>query len=292
MSIGLHILYGKMGSGKTNYSVNELLAKTTYKHVICNVPLSQEFIDKLKEKEINVEIIDKYKPAEVIQKINSNNPQTFFIVDESQLVLTAANAAFCKNFANKLTQIRQDDQDVNLIAQSSKMLHNMIKDVATDCYKFLNNNEKGLKKSSHVEKFTGGFDYQNKKTEEFTYNHVYGNYQTSNWETTEKPKNLYKKVYVKIVVIFVVLIILSIFLIMKISSLNKKTSNQENKEQTKQQTEQITEIKKEIKLENDSLCVRSFHYNEKGIVYYVTNKGDYKICSPSNFAQLKRCPLF
>ena len=225
MSIGLHILYGKMGSGKTNFAVNELLSKTTYKHVICNVPLSQEFIEKLKEKEINVEIIDKYKPAEVIQKINSNNPQTFFIVDESQLVLTAANAAFCKNFANKLTQIRQDDQDVNLIVQSSKMLHNMIKDVASDCYKFLNNNEKGLEKSSHVEKFRGGFDYQNKKTEEFTYNHVYGNYQTSNWETTEKPKNLYKKVYVKIAVIFVVLIILSIFLIIKISSFNKKTSN-------------------------------------------------------------------
>ena len=99
MPVGLHILYGKMGSGKTNYAVNELLEKTTYKHVICNVPLSQEFIDKLKHREINVELIDKYKPSEVISKINSNNPQTFFIVDESQLVLTSASAVFSKNFA-------------------------------------------------------------------------------------------------------------------------------------------------------------------------------------------------
>ena len=30
MSIGLHILYGVMGSGKTNFAVNELLDKTTY----------------------------------------------------------------------------------------------------------------------------------------------------------------------------------------------------------------------------------------------------------------------
>lgn len=289
MSVGLHILYGKMGSGKTNYAVNELLSKTTYKHVICNVPLSDEFIKFLESKEIKVELVDKYKPAEVIAKINSNNPQTFFIVDESQLVLTSANAAFCKNFANKLTQIRQDDQDVNLIAQSSKMLHNMIKDVAVDSYKFLNNNEKGFKKSSHVEKFTGGFDYQNKKTEEFTYNHVYGNYQTSNWETTEKPKNLYKKVYIKILILLISVFIIGIFVYYKLTN-----AFQKNDEKSVISEQIIKDNSLSIKQDfiKDTTCVRSFHVDKKGIIYYVTNEGKQKITTPINFAKLNRCPLF
>ena len=65
MAVGLHILYGVMGSGKTNYAVNELLEKTTYKKVICNVPLTQEYIDKLKEREIEVQIFDKTDPRSV-----------------------------------------------------------------------------------------------------------------------------------------------------------------------------------------------------------------------------------
>lgn len=146
MAVGLHILYGVMGSGKTNYAVNELLDKTTYKKVICNVPLCQDYKQELESRGISVEIFDKTDPKSVIDKINSENPQCFFIVDESQLCLTSANAVLCKVFAKKMSQIRQDDQDVNLIAQTSKMLPSIIKEVATDCYKFENNNVKGLKK--------------------------------------------------------------------------------------------------------------------------------------------------
>ena len=51
MAIGLHILYGVMGSGKTNYAVNALLDKTTYKHVVCNVPLTEEYKKELEERE-------------------------------------------------------------------------------------------------------------------------------------------------------------------------------------------------------------------------------------------------
>lgn len=146
MSVGLHILYGVMGSGKTNYAVNELLDKTTYKHVICNVPLCDDYKLKLEEKGVKVEIFEKMDPKSVIDRINSENPQCFFIVDESQLCLTSANVALCKLFAKKMSQIRQDDQDVNLIAQTSKMLPSIIKEVGTDCYKFQNNNIKGRQK--------------------------------------------------------------------------------------------------------------------------------------------------
>ena len=59
MSIGLHILYGVMGSGKTNFAVNELLDKTTYKKVICNVPLSDEYKKQLEQKGIEFQIFDK-----------------------------------------------------------------------------------------------------------------------------------------------------------------------------------------------------------------------------------------
>ena len=39
LGVGLHILYGRMGGGKTNFSVNEILTSTTYKKCILNVPL-------------------------------------------------------------------------------------------------------------------------------------------------------------------------------------------------------------------------------------------------------------
>ena len=170
-----------MGSGKTNYAVNELLEKTTYKHVVCNVPLTEEYKKELTERGIILEIFDKLDPKSVIDKINSENPQTFFIIDEAQLTLTSANVAICKRFAKQMSQIRQDDQDVNLIAQTSKMLPSIIKEVATDCYKFENNNIKGFKKSSSVSLYKTGYDYSTRKISEFTYNHVYGKYSTSNW---------------------------------------------------------------------------------------------------------------
>ena len=51
IGVGLHIIYGRMGSGKTNYAVNELLKSTTYKHCVLNVPLFPEFKESLGEKD-------------------------------------------------------------------------------------------------------------------------------------------------------------------------------------------------------------------------------------------------
>ena len=292
MAVGLHILYGVMGSGKTNYAVNELLEKTTYKKVICNVPLTQEYIDKLKEREIEVQIFEKTDPRGVIDKINSENPQTFFIVDESQLCLTSANVALCKVFAKKMSQIRQDDQDVNLIAQTSKMLPSIIKEVATDCYKFVNNNTKGLKKSSHVEHFQTGFDYQARKTEEFTFSHVYGTYLTSNWETTEKPKNLYKRVYIKIGIIVFVLIIAIVFLIIKITVYNDKITHKGKAKNENTKIETLQNIGVSTKdTKTDSLCVRSWQIDNRGLVYAITKKGEYKVFSLPAFGSVSKCPL-
>ena len=290
MSVGLHILYGVMGSGKTNYAVNELLAKTTYKNVICNIPLSEEFKTSLSQRGITFTIFEKTDPKSVIEKINSDNPQTFFIVDESQLCLTSANASLCKSFAKRMSQIRQDDQDVNLIAQTSKMLPSIIKEVATDCYKFVNNNEKGIEKSSSVEHFTTGFDYQTRKTEDFKFKHVYGNYVTSNWETTEKPKNLYRKVYIKLSLIAVVLLFLVGFILYKV---NNVTNKYEKKEPTKnlEVITNVSKVEKKDSILSDSLCVRSWHFSQNAVVYFVLNSGESKVDVLSNFSHIPKCPL-
>lgn len=293
MAIGLHVYYGVMGSGKTNYVVNEMLDKTTYKHVVCNVPLTDEYKKKLEEKGIKLEIFDKLDPRSVIDRINSENPQTFFIVDESQLCLTSANVALCKLFAKKMSQIRQDDQDVNLIAQTSKMLPSIIKEVATDCYKFVNNNVKGLKKSSHVETFQTGYDYTNRKTGEFTYSHVYGNYVTSNWEATEQPKNLFKRVYIKLGIIIFLLIIVVIFVISKFFSFNDKITNKGVQKENVKSIEKVDEkiISKTEQLKKDSLCVRSWQSDKRGIVYWIDKKGNYSMSAISHFVTIPKCPL-
>ena len=97
-----------------------------------------------------------------------------------------------------MSQIRQDDQDVNVIAQTSKMLPSIIKDVATDCYKFENNNVKGFSKSSSVSQYKTGYDYGTRKVSDFIYSHVYGKYSTSNWEQTEKTKSFIQKSIYKV----------------------------------------------------------------------------------------------
>ena len=278
-----------MGSGKTNYAVNELLDKTTYKHVICNVPLTDEYKNKLQERGVEVEIFDKMDPRSVIDKISSENPQCFFIVDESQLCLTSANVALCKLFAKKMSQIRQDDQDVNLIAQSTKMLPAIIKDVGTDCFKFENNNIKGRKKSSHVEHFKTGYTYLNCKVDEFTYSHIYGNYITSNWETTEQPKNLYKKVYIKLGAIILAFVLILIYLIHSFSSSYDKINKPSNDKKTDIKKEQTNVKFTEIK--QDSICVRSWQSDKRGIVYWIDKKGNYTMSAIDYFVTIPKCPL-
>lgn len=289
MAVGLHILYGVMGSGKTNYAVNELLYKSTYKHIICNVPLSEEF-KKTFPDDVFFDIKEKTDPKSVIDLINSENPSTFFIVDESQLVLTSANVTACKNFAKKMSQIRQDDQDVVLIAQTSKMLPSIIKDVATDSYKFENNNVKGLKKSSHCEVYKGGYDYKTRLTSEFTYTHVYGNYSTSNWETTEKPKNLYKPVYIKLALIFLLVFFLLGVIIYKLSNLKDKYIDNNGETANVILSEKTSSTKRSIPF-SDSVCVRSWHYRGLGIVEYVTNQGLSKMAVVDSFLVYPKCPL-
>ena len=85
IGVGLHIIYGRMGSGKTNYAVNELLKSTTYKHCVLNVPLVPEF----KETFMDTDFVEykKLEPEKVIRSIDEEHQDTFFIVDESQMVL-------------------------------------------------------------------------------------------------------------------------------------------------------------------------------------------------------------
>lgn len=288
MAIGLHILYGVMGSGKTNYAVNELLDKTTYKHVVCNVPLSEEYKKELTERGINLEIFDKLDPKSVIDKINSDNPQTFFIIDEAQLTLTSANVAICKRFAKQMSQIRQDDQDVNLIAQTSKMLPSIIKDVATDCYKFENNNIKGFKKSSAVSLYKSGYDYSTRKISEFTFSHVYGKYSTSNWEQTEKPKVLYKRIYIKLAVMLTVSIVILSYVVYGVIGMKKKYVDKQPTE--KQQTTQG--VKQHATQTNQDFgCVRSFKANPNGTVQFVTDSNKVYLVSIGAFASVPKCPI-
>ena len=295
MAIGLHILYGVMGSGKTNYAVNEMLDKTKYRHVVCNVPLTEEYKKELENRGIKLEIFDKLEPKSVIDKINSDNPQTFFIVDESQLCLTSANVSLCKRFAKQMSQIRQDDQDVNLIAQSSKMLPSIIKEVATDCYKFDNNNKKGFSKSSHVMLFNGGFDYQTRVISEFTFNHVYGKYLTSNWEQTEKPKVLYKGVYIKLGVMLSLALALILYVVFGVFDMKKKYFHEDLKKLPQQQQtngEKQHEFSTTSQQNASSFgCVRSFKANPNGTVQFVNDSNKVYLVSVIAFSSVPKCPI-
>lgn len=292
MSVGLHILYGVMGSGKTNFAVNKLLRETTYKNAICNVPLSEDFKKYLEQKEIRLQIFDKLEPGKVIDCINSSTPSTMFIVDESQLELTSSNVARCKHFAKLMSQIRQDDQDVVLIAQTAKMLPSIIKDVATDCYKFENNNIKGLKKSSHVEQFLGGYDYKTKLIAEFTYTHTYGNYSTSNWETTEKPKVLYKPVYIKLGLIILAILLILSFVVYKVIRIKNKVIKTTGEKENVEFIQSNSEFKKQASsFEVPQTCVRSWHHQGRGVIVWVDSSGRSDIVGADAFFLIPKCPL-
>lgn len=297
MSVGLHILYGVMGAGKTNYAVNVLLKNTKYKKVICNVPLNPDFMASLDG--VIFDIKDKYKPLEVIDLINQDNPSTLFIVDESQLCLTSSNVAECKRFAKKMSQIRQDDQDVILIAQTSKMLPTIIKAVATDCYLFENKNVKGIKGESKVKTFLGGNDYSTKLLETFTYKQVFGNYDTSNWESTETPKNLFFRTYIKMALLAVAILLVSGFVIWKFYSFFSRFGSDELPEDKETPAfvspsgSTFADIQNEPSqpMPDTSECVRSFNVSPSGIVYIITDKGKNYALSSFKFVTLPRCPL-
>lgn len=284
LGVGLHILYGRMGGGKTNFAVNEILTSTTYKKCILNVPLFPEFEETLN---IEFEKFKKLEPEKVIRKIDDEHTDTIFIVDESQMVLLSANKLMVDSFVKKMSQIRQNNQCVIVIAQISKMLPSSIKDLAESCFFFENNNVKGREKSSHVKHYRTGYDYSTRLIEEFTFIHKYGNYETSNTPTTEKPKNLYKRTYIKIFLVFAAALALFIFAGVKFYSFFGRDSSPAPVDLESQMT---TPQKVEISVQ-DTLCVRSWSLLEYGIVRVMFEDGQMDYLPIGEFSKTKKCSL-
>lgn len=287
LGVGLHIIYGRMGSGKTNFAVNEILKSTTYKHCVLNVPLSPEF----KESFEGVDFVEykKLEPEKVIRSIDETHQDTFFIVDESQMVLMSANKLMVDSFCKKMSQIRQNNQCVIVIAQISKMLPNSIKDLAESCYFFENNNVRGIEKSSKVRHYRTGYDYTSRLIETFTYIHVYGNYESVNTPTTEKPQNLFKRTYIKLGLIFGVAFILFVFGGYKIYSFIRKNTD---KEITKNDfvINNTNKLNDSVQT-NDSLCVRSYVVYNDVLVKVVYNTDKISFLPISDFMKVEKCHL-
>lgn len=289
LGVGLHILYGRMGAGKTNYAVSEILCNTTYKKCVLNVPLNPEFKDT--KQDISFVEFKKLEPEKVIRCIDEEHQDTLFIVDEAQMVLLSANKLLVDSFVKKMSQIRQNNQCVVVIAQISKMLPNSIKDLAESCFFFENNNVKGLSKSSKVKHYRTGYDYTTRLIETFTYSHVYGLYESTNTPTTEKPKNLYKRTYIKMALIFGFALLLFIFGGYKFYSfISSRTDSKSNESSLSSSIPAQSSFKSSTNV--DSFCVRSWHYMGHSIVHYIDNSGVMGYLSLSDFSQLKKCSLF
>lgn len=289
LGVGLHIIYGRMGAGKTNYAIGEVLENTTYKKCVLNVPLNAEYVQT---KDIVFTQYKKLEPEKVIREIDEQHQDTLFIVDEAQMVLLAANSLLVNSFVKKMSQIRQNNQCVVVIAQISKMLPASIKDLAESCFFFENNNVKGLQKSSKVKHYRTGYDYTTRLIGEFTWHHVYGLYESTNTPTTEKPKNLYKRTYFRLFLIFGGALLLFVFVGYKFYSFFSGFDDEQintNKFVSNEQT--ITNKVVSNKQTNDSLCVRSWVYQEHGIVFYMQNNGQMKYVSIPQFSMLSKCPL-
>lgn len=287
---GLHIVYGVMGGGKTNIVVNKYLLQTNYNKIFANVEFTQNFIDA--HKEWTFETFGKYEPLKVIEKITSDNPRAFFIVDESQLCLTSLNVTACKDFAKRMTQIRQDDQEVYLIAQSSKLLPSMIKALATDCFKCENLNTKGKEKTSKITQYNGGETWKTKQIDSFFYQHVYGNYVTSNWEDTDPPKDLYKKQKIKLLL----LVLLILFLIFGGFFFSKKFLFKKQNSISPEKEKFISELNSTVKdyeqsFFDDFECYRSFVCDEKGICFYMNGYGQFNSIPISEMSKHRPCPI-
>lgn len=287
LGVGLHIIYGRMGAGKSNFAVSKILRSSTYKKVVLNIPLFPEFRDTLDKEIIQYK---KLEPEKVIRDINEEHQDTLFIVDEAQMVLLSANKLLVDSFVKKMSQIRQNNQCCVVIAQISKMLPQSIKDLAESCYFFENNNVKGIEKSSKVKHYRTGYDYSTRIIEEFTYLHEYGLYETSNTPTTEKPKNLYKRTYFKMVLIFGAALLLFIFVGYKFYVFFNRFSDDEETQGTPSQIE--TSFSSSPFLLVDSRCVRSWNHLKNGVVQVMFEDGQMEYKPISQFVELKKCSLF
>lgn len=290
IGVGLHIIYGVMGSGKTNYAVNELLKSTTYKHCVLNVPLVPEFKESLADKDF-VEYA-KLEPEKVIRNIDEAHQDTFFIVDEAQMVLLSANKIMVDSFCKKMSQIRQNNQCVVVIAQTSRMLPKDIKKLALDCFWFENNNIRGKDKSSKVKHYKGGDDYTTRLIDEFTFTHTYGTYESTNTPTTEKPKNLYKRTYIKIALIFGVAFLLFLFGGYKIYSFICKFTDDESESNESSFVPSIlNKVDNLEQITNDTLCVRSYIIYDNHLMKVVYNTGKLSYLPLDIFNKVSKCHL-
>lgn len=288
MSVGLHIYYGLMGSGKTNFAVNDTLKNTTYKRVITNIPLT----DVYKQTFIDVEFIlfEKYDVNGVIKAINDENTHSLIIVDESQLVLIGSNGAICDFFAKRMTQIRQNDQDVILISQEPSMLPKTIRGVASDCYFFENQDIKGKQALTKYKHYKGGNNFSTKLIDEGSFNLVYGNYETSNVATTERPKDQFKRSKWKIRIVFLIAGLL--FLLSGIGFyrvFKKFTSDSKIIENSSILPNQ--HFIPNVELVVDSVCYRSFHEGKNHVFFVLYDDGTQDVLGLKDFVKKKRCPF-
>lgn len=188
--IGLYAVYGTMGAGKTNFVVNNLLKDTKYQRVISNIPFTEEYTALTPQ--IEFITYDKYDVLSVVSAVNPSNSNSFIIIDECQLVLQNKQSKVTKDFINACTRIRQDNQVVILITQSSEFLPSGLLDIIYQSFKLTSQKQKAksLEKISILETFQGGIDYNTKLIDKSIFKLVYGNYETSNFDATEKPKIL------------------------------------------------------------------------------------------------------
>lgn len=109
LGVGLHIIYGRMGAGKSNFAVSEILRSTTYKKVVLNIPLFPEFRDTLQK---DITQYKKLEPEKVIRDINEEHQDTLFIVDEAQMVLLSANKLLVDSFVKRC---HKSDKIINVV---------------------------------------------------------------------------------------------------------------------------------------------------------------------------------
>lgn len=294
--IGLYAVYGTMGAGKTNFVVNNLLKDTKYQKVISNIPFTEEY--KALTPQIEFITFDKYDVISVVAAVNPTNSNSFIIIDECQLVLQNKTSKVTKDFINACTRIRQDNQVVILITQSSEFLPSGLLDIIYQSFKLTSQKQKAksLEKISILETYQGGIDYNTKLIDKSIFKLVYGNYETSNFDATEKPKILLGKQKIIIITCAIILLFLIIFIGKKVNNAknfymyNEKSGKKTEEIQTLQTNRQIVQDIKEPIQTND-LCIRT-HHTKGSIVYAIDSLGYQKVYSLNDFLSIRKCPTF
>lgn len=284
-------VYGTMGGGKTNYVVNKILAETKYKRVITNIQVLPKFFEVFPTQK-NLEIIYKEKPLDVILSVTPENPSTLIIIDEIQKAITEQSVQVIKHFLVQLGDIRQNDQEVWALTQTSKAIPEPIRDLANHCYKCVNQGFKGVNKVSKITRYTDGTDYETKKEESFIFNHVYGTYVSYNVEQTVKPKVTLKGVYFKLG--FLIFVIVLIFGWLAYKAYNFVFSRVNPKQEiTSEQQKLHDDISSAVKqVHSSDLCYRSIDCNSHSICIVIYSNGFLDALPASKVMNLQRCPSY